>query len=146
MKQWKILLKNHLKQDWEKQFPKGTATTTAESSCNNRRGKKYSKSKKTNFITKTVNNEDDEDFEEIECPKEEASAMFVIGQIKPKKIIQMKKHIFFETTYDMKRLIADRICSHKFQNQSSRILKIQKINVHITQLLFDKINASSNDK
>ena len=72
--------------------------------------------------------------------------MFVIGQIKPNKIIQMKKHIFFETTYDMKRLIADRICSHKFQNQSSRILKIQKINVHITQLLFDKINASSNDK
>ena len=35
----------------------------------------YSRSKKVNFIAKTVYNEDDEDFEEIECPKEEASAM-----------------------------------------------------------------------
>ena len=35
----------------------------------------YSRSKKVNFMTKTVYNEDDEEFEEIECPKEEASAM-----------------------------------------------------------------------
>ena len=35
----------------------------------------YSRSKKVNFIAKTIYNEDDEDFEEIECPKEEASAM-----------------------------------------------------------------------
>ena len=35
----------------------------------------YSSCKKVDFHSKTVYNEDDEEFEEIECPKEESSNM-----------------------------------------------------------------------